>query len=77
MSLFTEEQLQELQAVFNLRRVETLPVRDGRVSKQDMVWWRHLDSPQHVLARDHWRNIQEFHRIYSIKEPKYTLTYTD
>lgn len=77
MSLFTEEQLQELEAVFNLKRVETLPVRDGRVCKGDSVWWRCVEGPQHLTANLHWRNIEEFPEAYSIKEPRYTITYTE
>ena len=43
MSHFNEEQLKELECIFGLTRVvtiNTLPVRDGIVTKEDIVWWR-------------------------------------
>ena len=41
MTHFTDEQLQELATIFGLKKVEDLlPVRDGFVTKETMVWWR-------------------------------------
>ena len=39
MPHFTEEQLQELATIFGLtRQDDVLPVRDGFVTKETMVW---------------------------------------
>ena len=48
---------------------ETLPVRDGHVCKNDMVWWRHMDEPMHVKASSgtHWDNIRDYPHLYQIE----------
>lgn len=58
---------------------ESLPVRDGRVCKTDMVWWRHMDEPEHVRAGsgNHWDNIREFPDYYQIEKPRMRMTYED
>lgn len=58
---------------------ESLPVRDGRVCKTDMVWWRHHRAPEHVRAGsgNHWQNIREFPDCYQIAEPTIRLVYED
>lgn len=77
MSEFTESQLQELETIFNLKRVESLPVKDGRVSAAQYVWWHYKEYPQHILARTHWDNIKEYPGLYSINKPKYAIQYID
>lgn len=42
---FTEEQLEELKTIFGLTRISVLPVRDGYVHKDSMVWWRCEKGP--------------------------------
>lgn len=70
MTHFTEEQLQELEAIFGLKREESLPVRDGRVHKTTLVWWRNQTCPEQVVAEDHWPNIQGYLEAYSIARPR-------
>ncbi len=77
MGEFTEKQLQELETVFNLTRVETLPIKDGRIAKHQKVWWKCEEGPQHVFAESHWENILKYPEIYSLGEPRYTVTYLD
>ena len=77
MSLFTEEQLKELEIVFNLKRVASLPVRDGQVNRTDYVYWRSDEGPEHVLANDHWDNIKGSPQYYSLKEPRTAVQYLD
>lgn len=69
MSHFTEDQLAELEAVFNITRKETLPVLDGRVARTNLVWWRSEKGPQEVFANDHWDNIDSSPMFYQIKKP--------
>lgn len=75
MSLFSEEQIAELEKLFNLKRIETLPVRDGRVSKDHDVWWRNQNGPQLVQVSLHWKNIIEHPSAYSIAEPLVSVSY--
>lgn len=57
---------------------ESLPVRDGRVRKTDMVWWRHDREPMHVKAcGTHWENIREYPHLYQIEKPCMRMTYED
>lgn len=58
---------------------ESLPVRDGHVCKNDMVWWRHHRAPEHVRADsgNHWKNICDFPDCYQIAEPTMRMTYED
>lgn len=73
---FTEEQLQELETVFGLTRTgETLPVKDGVVRKDTLVWWRGNDGPDQVVARKDWENIRAYPELYSLKRPK--IKYVD
>ena len=76
---FTEEQLNEIGAYFGLTPVETLPVRDGRVSKTCKVWWRGEYGPEHVCAdeQDHWQNIRNYPDAYQIKKPVTRVVYED
>lgn len=70
MPLFTNEQLQELSVFFNIpMNKDVLPVRDGYVNEDSMVWWRCIEGKQHVRAEQHWRNIEEYPSAYSLKEP--------
>jgi hypothetical protein len=79
VSHFTEEQLKELETVFGIKRGKTLPVRDGVVTKESMVWWRCSDGPQHVLAgsETHWENIHDFPNAYQLAEPDVKIQYLD
>jgi hypothetical protein len=70
MSHFTEEQLAELATVFGLERADTLPVRDGVVTKDMMVWWRGEKGKRRVSAATDWENIREYPDIYQLDEPE-------
>lgn len=79
MPHFTEEQLNELATVFGLTRVETLPVRDGVVSKTCKVWWRYEEGPEQVVAGDpsHWGNIRDYPSAYQLAKPQIKMTYLE
>ena len=79
MAHFTEEQLEELKTIFGLTRNDTLPVRDGCVHKESMVWWRSVKGPQPVKAGDpaHWDNIRNHPLAYQLKEPVVQVVYKD
>lgn len=70
MPHFTEEQLQELETLYGLQRKDTLPIKDGYVSKTSKVWWRGANGPEHVKAEEHWDNIQKYPQLYSFIRPK-------
>lgn len=76
---FTEEQLEELKTIFGLTRISVLPVRDGYVHKDSMVWWRCEKGPELVKAGDpaHWDNIRNHPRAYQLKEPVVQVVYKD
>mgnify|MGYP003537220235 FL=1 len=76
---FTEEQLEELKTIFGLSRNDTLPVRDGCVHKESMVWWRCEEGPELVKAGDpaHWLNIRCQPQVYQIKKPAVSVVYKD
>lgn len=47
MAHFTKEQLQEPATIFGLtQQDDVLPVRDGFVTKETMVWWRCDEGPE-------------------------------
>ena len=72
MSHFNEEQLKELERIFGLTRVvtiNTLPVRDGIVTKEDIVWWRGDEGAEQVRAEDHWDHIKIWPFLYQRKQP--------
>lgn len=76
--MFTEEQLQELESIFNLKRAtDVLEVRDGFIAKGKMLWWRNALGPEKVASDQHWDNIKEFPEVYSIHEPKTSVIYLD
>ncbi|MBN3757180.1 hypothetical protein G3N95_29855 [Paraburkholderia sp. Tr-20389] len=77
MSNFTEEQLRELEVAFGLKRQDSLPVKDGRVTRDTLVWWRCVDGPTHEPAGLHWENIERCPQFYSIAEPVYRIEYMD
>jgi len=79
MSHFTEEQLTEIATVFGLTFVESLPVRDGRVTKTTKVWWRSSEGPELVEAGhpSHWCNIELYPGSYQLVRPKVNLQYKD
>ena len=79
MAHFTEEQLEELKTIFGLTRNDTLPVRDGCVHKESMVWWRCEEGPELVKAGDpaHWINIRCHPQAYQLKKPVVQVIYKD
>lgn len=79
MSHFTEEQPKELATVSGLTRAETLPVRDGVVTKTSEVWWRFEDGPVKVVAGHpgHWNNIRNFPSAYQLTRPSFRIEYED
>lgn len=79
MSHFTKEQLTEIATVFGLTFVESLPVRDGRVTKITKVWWLSADGPKLVEAGgpNHWHNIELHPGSYQLARPKFNLQYKD
>ncbi|HEX7909929.1 MAG TPA: hypothetical protein VF534_17815 [Paraburkholderia sp.] len=79
MPHFTDEQLAELEAVFGIKRQDSFPVRDGRVTRDSMVWWRGVHGPEHIKAGDdrHWGNIESFPDVCQIAEPIYRITYVE
>lgn len=72
MANFTEDQIKELETLFGLTRVETLPVCDGVVTRNCMVWWKSVTGPQLVRADEntHWYNIKHYPQFYQLAEPK-------
>ena len=80
MAHFTEEQLQELATIFGLtRQDDVLPVRDGFVTKETMVWWRYEEEPELVKAGDlaNWDNIKNYPLAYQLKKPNIRIEYED
>lgn len=80
MAHFTEEQLQELATIFGLKKQEDLlPVRDGVVTKETMVWWRCEEGPILAKAGDptHWENIKKYPKAYQLNQPKVQIKYKD
>lgn len=77
MSQFNEEQLKELEVVFGLKREESLPVRDGRVTRDSMVWWRGEKNCERVMAGKDWENIKYHPHVYQIEEPRRRVQYQD
>ena len=78
MPHFSEAQLQELATIFGLKKVEeTLPVRDGVVTRESMVWWRAKDGPVCVQARQDWYNIKAFPDLYQLMRPKIRCEYLE
>lgn len=56
---------------------DVLPVSDGCVCEESMVWWKSEIGPVHVKASDDWCNIKDYPNFYSVKEPRYAVTYLD
>ena len=80
MSYFTQEQIAELESIFGIKRQdETLPVRDGVVSKESIVWWRCDKGPETRIAKQCWENIREYPEYYQIEKPVFlqTVVYLD
>lgn len=75
MSLFTPEQIAELATTFDLKPQQTLPVRDGRVSANTLVWWLSEEGPVEERACMSWDNIKKFPQLYQLKKPKYIVSY--
>ena len=78
MSHFTAEQLKELETRYGLKPLTNiLPVRDGVVGENDLVWWRYAHGPKQVKANLHWTNIEEFPELYQLEEPSFSIQYKD
>lgn len=77
MSLFTEEQLQELAVVFGLSRVQTYQVRDGLVRESDFVWWRSEEGPRRVKVSEHLENLRAYPEVYQVNQPSIRVEYPD
>lgn len=79
MPHFTEEQLKELATVFGLTRAETLPVRDGVVTKTSEVWLRCVDGPEKFVAGEPitWENIKKYPEYYQLARPRMRVEYLD
>lgn len=58
---------------------DTLPVRDGCVHKESMVWWRCEEGPELVKAGDpaHWINIRCQPQAYQLTKPAVQIVYKD
>jgi hypothetical protein len=77
MSLFSEEQLKELEQIFDLKRKKTIQVRDGFVELNDTVWWRCKDGPSEVKVSDDIDNIRRYPQHYQIAQPTTKIEYLD
>lgn len=80
MPHFTEEELQELESIFGIKRVtNTIYVRDGYIKEGDTVWWRGKDGPELVCSADpsHLPNIKKCPNAYQIEKPKMKFEYLD
>ena len=79
MSHFTEAQLAGLETIFGLQRGDTLPVRDGVVTRSTKVWWRGASGPELVIAGDplHWGNIRDYPDVYQLTEPITRILYVE
>lgn len=78
MAQFTEEQLNELERIYGLKRVaESIEVRDGMLMRGEKVWWRCENGPELVNSEKDWYNICKFPEAYSINEPRTKVEYLD
>lgn len=80
MSLFTSEQLTELEQTFGLKRRQTFQVRDGRVAIGDKIWWRAPEGPkQQELTKALAYSVYFLSNYgeYQISEPQTELVYKD
>lgn len=79
MPHFTEEQLDELATIFGLIPAETLPVRDGVVTKTSEVWLRCVHGPEKLVAGDpvNWENIKKYPEYYQLARPMIHVVYLD
>ena len=84
MSLFSPQQLAELEARYGLVPVvEMLKVRDGSVRIDGKVWWRGADGPELVNLsnpkhlRQHRNNIEDHPDCYQIEKPSTRVQYLD
>ena len=67
---FTEEQIKELETIFGLKHIESLPVRDGIITRNQKLWWRSKNGPELVSAENHWLNINDNPDLYQLNQPK-------
>lgn len=77
MTYFTEHQLKELETIFDLKRTNTVPVRDGIATINGKVWWRCEEGPELVSVEEHIRNIRAYPDCYSVNKPVVKLVYVD
>ena len=70
----------ELATIFGLtRQDDILPVRDGFVTKETMVWGRRKNGTILVKAGDlaNWNNIKNYPHAYQLKQPNVRIEYKD
>ena len=73
MAHFTEEQLKELEQVFDLkhRRQETWPIWDGVCMMGDKIWWMHEYGPQQITVDAFTiTNIRAYPKLHSHAKPE-------
>lgn len=73
--MLTPEDLKQIEIHFGLPIPKGLPVLDGRVTEDMMVWWRMEDGPLRVRAKEHWINIGNYPEAYQLAMP--TIKYID
>jgi hypothetical protein len=76
---FSEDQIAELERIFDIKRAGTIKVRDGYIKPGDMVWWRGEEGPERVNSNSsgHAHNILNYPQVYQIAEPKRKTVYED
>ena len=70
---FSEADLKELEAVFEIKRrnpADVAVIRDATITRGQLVWWRGEYGPEHVLSDQHWDNIKEYPQLYSVTRPR-------
>jgi len=78
MKHFTPEQIEELSGIFGLtpkKEGNWLPISDGYIAEDDMVWWKSSSGLKYVSAEKHWLNIANFPELYSYEKPKTNVLY--
>lgn len=64
---------------FDYQAVQSVQVRDGVVTQEDVVWWHGEDGAELInlkapgQLRHEWENIVDFPLVYSLNEPSYEL----
>lgn len=64
---------------FDYQVVQSVQVRDGIVTQEDVVWWYGEDGAELVNLKTlpqrkyEWENIVRFPLVYSLNEPSYEI----